>query len=760
MRKIVLVLFSTAILLSSFVITPARAVSLGATVGEGFVDFAVYSENATRIEVWLYEKPGSTKPARTALLKKGSDSVWKIRVEDVAEGAYYGYRAWGPNWPYAESWKPGTETGFISDVDSAGNRFNPNKLLIDPYARTISHDPIGDGNNYRSGPKGREIDSAPFTGKSIAVDLSDYDWQGDKPLNYDIKDCVIYETHVRGTTKTRPLQLPPTSAGSYIGITKLIPYFKNLGITSVELLPVFETINDQNDDANRGDDNYWGYMTLNYFSPDRRYSADKSFKGPIDEFRDMVREFHKAGIEVILDVVYNHTGEGGLWGINGKPNPNYANILSFRGIDNRTYYQLTRDNQFYYDNTGCGGNMRMTHPIVQKFIIDSLTYWVEEMHVDGFRFDLASVLGNSVDNHGYNFDYNHPLLRAITEKLPKTKMIAEPWAIGGNSYQVGGFPTAWKEWNGKYRDVVRKAILMEDNTMGDLAKRICGSSELYAHNGRPASFGVNFITAHDGLTLFDVCAYDHRSNNLTWPYGPSDGGEDHNNSKNWGTEAMKLQQVRNFATILMVSRGTPMMLGGDEFGRTKRGNNNTYNLDSVANWFDWDLMKNRKPMVYFWSSLIRFRRSHPALCSDRYLVGKDSADADDRIPDIQWHGPGYNKPSWSGSTHAFAFRLDGSKEETGGRKDAGDLYIAVNLWKDDIHFQLPPNHKGKAWHRVADTASWATAGGTINNNFSEPDKMEKISDGSWANTDSGSFEGNETYEYGVNAHSIIILMEK
>jgi glycogen operon protein len=735
-----------------FAASNASFAKFGAVVKDWGVEFSIYSENATRVELWLFERPSHKRPIATYNLKKYSNHTWKVKVEGLDDGIYYGYRMWGPNWVYEEDFKPGTEIGFICDVDDRGNRFNPNKLLIDPYAKTISHDPIGDGNKYRSGKKGREFDTAAITGKAIVVS-DEYDWEGDRPLNYKMKDCIIYETHVRGLTKNRPLQISASQAGTYKSMIKLIPYFKSLGITSVELLPVQETINDQNSDSNHGDDNYWGYMTLNYFSPDRRYSSDKSFDGPVREFKDMVKAFHKAGIEIILDVVYNHTGEGGIWGVNGKPNKNFANILSFRGVDNQTYYELTNDRQFYYDNTGCGGNLRVTHPYIQQFVIDSLKYWVKEMHVDGFRFDLASVLGNTVDNHGFHFDKNHPLLQNITKALPRTKMIAEPWAIGGNSYQVGGFPSSWKEWNGKFRDVMRTAVLMHNNTIGDLAKRLCGSAELYAHNNRPASFGVNFVTAHDGLTLFDVCAYDHKQNGQAFPYGPSDGGENHNNCKDWGDLAK--QQVRNFAALLLLSRGTPMLLGGDEFGRTKRGNNNTYNLDSVCNWFDWKRMKKNKDLVTYWSRFIKFRRSHYGLASERYFVGKDHDG--DRLPDIQWHGSEYNKADWGSRSHTLAFRIDGSKEETGGRKNCPDLYVMINLWKNKINFQLPPNHNGKQWHRVCDTDGWATADF---NNFAKPGEEVEITDGSWNGLTDRTFKGNESYNYGVNNHSVVILMEK
>jgi glycogen operon protein len=376
------------------------------------------------------------------------------------------------------------------------------------------------------------------------------------------------------------------------------------------------------------------------------------------------------------------------------------------------------------------------------------------MHVDGFRFDLASVLGNTVDNHGFHFDANHPLLKKITQLLPKTKMIAEPWAIGGNSYQVGGFPSDWKEWNGKFRDSMRSAVLMHKNTIGDVAKRLSGSSELYAHNNRPPSFGVNLVTAHDGLTLFDVCAYDHKNNNQAWPFGPSDGGEEHNHSKDW--KSLRHQQVRNFAALLLLSKGTPMLLGGDEFGRTKRGNNNTYNLDSLCNWFDWNLMKKNKALVTYWSRLIKFRRSHGALSSNRYFSGRDNGDSDDDLPDVEWHGPNYKKPDWSASSHTLAYRLDGSREETGASKNAPDLYIMINLYNKNIDFQLPPNHGSKKWHRTADTAIWAEDF----NNFTKPGEEHEISDGSWTDLNASAFHGNESYIYGVNSHSIVILMEK
>lgn len=731
----------------------------GAILKENGVQFRVYSENAEKVMLCLFERPNEGVPVKNFEMKKSGKGDWSVFIPDISAGTYYGYRAWGPNWTYDESWKPGSEAGFVCDVDAAGNRFNPNKLLIDPYAKTISHDPRGDGRVFASGPDNRIIDSAPKAPKSVVIS-DEFDWQGDKQITYPINKSVIYEVHVRGFTQNPNSGVNQKLRGTYRGLVEKIPHLKKLNIDAVELLPVQETVNDQNMDENYGDDNYWGYMTLNYMSPDRRYSSDKSFDGPVKEFKYMVRELHKAGIKVILDVVYNHTGEGGIWRVNGKEAPDVANLLSFRGLDNQTYYQLCNDKRYYYDCTGCGGNVRVTHPYTQSFIVDTLRYWIDEMHVDGFRFDLASVLGNKVDQQGYDFDKFHPLLNKIANIRKNIPMVAEPWAAGGsNSYQVGGFPAEWYEWNGLYRDALRESIVMKENTIGRLASALCGSRDLYGDDGRTAGHSINFIAAHDGMTMYDLTRYNHKVNNQAYPYGPSDGGNDSEVSKDWGNEALRQQQVRNFGLLLMLSRGTPMLLGGDEFARTQRGNNNTYNLDTVCNWYDWDLVKTNKHIFEFFSGLIKLRRSHPAFFTDRFPLGKDHGDGDG-IPDIQWSGTNYLKPDWGGNSHAIAYRLDGSKEETGDKKDDNDFYVAVNLWNSKMDFQLPPNHQGKKWHRVLDTDNWAVKSTSIANNIHPEGKEAPISDGSWIDLKAGSFEGNETYKYGVNGHSIVVFIEK
>ncbi len=473
--------------------------------------FGLFSARATRIEVYLYDRPFGADERLRRVLDKGAEGRWSttISAEDLTAASltgvvYYGYRVWGPNWPYVPSWRKGTLDGFVADVDADGNRFNPNKLLLDPYAREMSHDPVGpswrDGGIYASGPTHRQRDSGPAASKGILLQ------GGDGPSEVDVgtrpvralKDEVIYEVHVRGLTMADP-SVPPALRGTYAGAALKADFLRALGVTAIELLPIHETQNDQNDiDVGTGGDNYWGYSTLSFFAPDRRYAHDRSPGGPTRELRAMVKAFHDRGIKVYLDVVYNHTGEGGVW--NGSSG-DVASLLSFRGIDNATYYELTNDGRFYYDNTGVGGNVNAAEPAVRDLIIDSLRYWSWEMGMDGFRFDLASVLGNACKRDCFRFDKLDPgnaLNRAVRE-LPArpvaggagVDLIAEPWAIGGDSYQVGGFPSGWAEWNGMYRDTVRRVqnkLGIDRVTMGQLAARLAGSSDLYGDDGRRPAF--------------------------------------------------------------------------------------------------------------------------------------------------------------------------------------------------------------------------------------------------------------------------------
>ena len=548
--------------------------------------FRIYSSRATRIELHLYADANESPAAATYVLTRDAANVWSVtvpvadlRAAGIDGPVFYGYRAWGPNWPYVANWTAGSPAGFVADVDASGNRFNPNKLLLDPYALEVSHDPINPRNNDRtvfaSGESYRALDSGPKAPKGIVL-MVDRSSTGTKPTRAQ-KDDIIYEVHVRGLTENDP-DIPADARGTYRGAALKAGYLSRLGVTAVEFLPVQETPNDANDvtpDSTAGD-NYWGYATLAYFAPDRRYASDHLPGGPTREFKAMVKAFHDAGIKVLIDVVYNHTGEGGAW--NAADKTTYS-LLSFRGLDNPTYYSLTADMQFSFDNTGVGGNFNTYNAVAQDLIVDSLAYWREVMGVDGFRFDLAPILGNTCDHGCFRFDKLDPstaLNRIVRELGPRpagggegVDLIAEPWAIGDGTYQVGGFPAGWSEWNDKYRDDLRRAqnkLGVANVSVATLATRFAGSSDLYQNNGRSPWNSINFIDAHDGLTLKDVYSCNGKNNNQPWPFGTSDGGTDDNNS--WdqgGAAADQRHAARTALALLLLSAGTPMIVGGDEY---------------------------------------------------------------------------------------------------------------------------------------------------------------------------------------------------
>lgn len=719
-------------------ITPARAdidsQHLGAAYDatKGSITFRVYSSRATRIELDLFAVAYGAPEVATYLPTKDGNDVWSVTVPVSALQAagingtvFYGYRAWGPNWPYDASWTKGSATGFVTDVDAAGNRFNPNKLLFDPYALELSHDPINpnnsDGTVFASGASYRTLDSGPKTTKGIVL-ATDTSSTGAKPARAQ-KDDIVYEVHVRGLTEADP-SIPAAYRGTYRGAALKADYLAKLGVTAVEFLPVQETQNDANDVTpnSTAGVNYWGYSTLNYFAPDRRYAADRSPGGPTREFKAMVKAFHDLGIKVFIDVVYNHTGEGGAW--NAADKTTY-NLLSFRGLDNPTYYELTADDQFSWDNTGVGGNFNTDNPIAQNLIVDSLAYWRDAMGVDGFRFDLAAVLGSTCQQGCFNFnkmDPNNALNRIVRELPPRpaaggsgVDLIAEPWAIGGNSFQVGGFPTGWSEWNGLYRDTLREAqneLGVVPVSVATLARRFSGSSDLYQDNGRSPWNSVNFMVAHDGFTLKDLYSCDGPNNGQPWPYGPSDGGSTSNDSWDQGGAAPDQRRAaRTGFALLMLSAGTPMMTGGDEHLRSLNCNNNPYNLDSSGNWLNYTFTADQTNFGNFALRMIAFRKTHPALRPQRWYSSADNNG--NGMVQLQWYTPAgavADTAYWNGaSNHAIAWQIDASEFAD----PASAIYVAYNGWSGSVNFTLPSPGNGKNWYRVTDTCNWADGPDTV-----------------------------------------------
>ena len=766
MQQKLLAALITGVLAATLTGAPASAAINPNKLGAAYdatkanVTFKVYSGKATRIELYLYSTAtGTAEKARYVMTN--SSGIWSVTIptstlsgQGLSGTLYYGYRAWGPNWPYNTGWTKGSSVGFVSDVDAAGNRFNPNKLLSDPYALELSHDPTTSTNTngtiYASGALYRNIDSGNLAPKGIVL-AGDTQSIGVKPTRA-LKDDVVYEAHVRGLTMN-DTSITAAYRGTYKGAGLKAAWLASLGVTAIEFLPVQETQNDTNDNdpnSNSGD-NYWGYMTLNYFAPDRRYAYDKSPGGPTREFKEMVKAFHDNGIKVLVDVVYNHTGEGGAWSSTDKTT---YNITSWRGLDNPTYYSLTSDMQNSWDNTGVGGNYNTRNLVAQNLIVDSLAYWRDKLGVDGYRFDLASVLGNTCQHGCFNFDKmdaGNALNRIVAELPPRpaaggagVDLISEPWAIGGNSYQVGGFPSGWAEWNGGYRDIVRQAqnkLGSAPITTGQLATRFAGSSDLYGDDGRKPWHSINFITAHDGFTLKDLYSCNSKNNNQAWPWGPSDGGEDNNNS--WdqgGITGDQRKAARNGMALMMLSAGVPMIVGGDEALRTLNCNNNPYNLDSSANWLGWTRTTDQNNFQAFTKAMIAFRKAHPALRPANFYSSVDNNG--NVMEQLRWFKPDggvadatyFNNPD----NHAIAWRIDGS--EFGDAASA--IYVAHNAWSAQVNFTLPWAGTGKTWYRVTDTCSWAEGASQVNAPGSE------------------SPVGGENTNYGLCGRGTLVLIAK
>jgi glycogen operon protein len=679
----------------AFKVAAGRPHPLGATFepAAGGTNFALFSEHAARVELCLFDEPWGPEVARIALPKR-TGHVWHGLVSGVRPGQLYGYRVYGPYAP------------------RLGQRFNPAKLLIDPYARAIAgqvdwSQPVF---GYRFGRRSEDLtrdvrDSARGIPKCVVIDPA-FDWGDDRRPNTPFSETIIYETHVRGLTQQHP-EVPEPLRGTYAGLASppVLDYLRRLGVTAVELLPVHHFVNDQFL-VDRGLTNYWGYSTIGYFAPEARYAAAGPLGQQVVEFKQMVRALHAAGLEVILDVVYNHTAEGNHLGP----------TLSFRGLDNLAYYTLVPGQPRYYmDFTGTGNTLNVHHAQTLKLIADSLRYWVEEMHVDGFRFDLAVTLAR--EPHGYDkgasfFDILHQ-----DPVLSQVKLIAEPWDIGDHGYQVGNFPILWSEWNGRYRDNVRRFWRGDEGQVPQLASHLTGSSDLYAPGGRGPTASINFVTAHDGFTLRDLVSYNTKHNEANGENN-EDGHAD-NESWNCGVEgptddpdinALRARQQRNFLATLLLSQGVPMLLGGDEIGRTQHGNNNAYCQDNPISWYDWNLGDEQRALLEFTRRLIALRKEHPALRRAEFLTGEFLPAAD--IKDLTWlkvDGTEMTAAEWS-DPHArsLGMRLAGVPPEGAESDDpaAGTLLVLFNAYHEELPFVLPEaGAESTQWEVLLDTRS-------------------------------------------------------
>lgn len=670
---------------------PGSPFPLGATCENEGVNFAIYSENAEGIDLCLFNNENDKTEAYKIPLKERTHHVWHVFIPDLKAGQLYGYRVYGPYDP------------------QNGHRFNSNKLLIDPYAKAIAgsihwHDALFgyEFNHEQEDLSFSEIDSAPFIPKCVVIDPG-YDWEGDEAPKIPYHKTIIYEAHVKGLTMLHP-DIPEDIRGTYEAIAHpvCINYLKNLGITAIELMPVHHFVIDRTL-AENGLTNYWGYNTIGFFAPDVRYS--KGIMGEqVNEFKHMVKELHKAGIEVILDVVYNHTGEGNQFGP----------TLSYRGIDNASYYRLTDDRRFYMDYTGTGNTLNAMMPNVLRLITDSLRYWITEMHVDGFRFDLAATLArelHEVDRLGSFFDIIHqdPLISQV-------KLIAEPWDIGEGGYQVGKFPPGWAEWNGKYRDCIRDYWRGADSMLGEFAERFTGSSDLYRNDYRQPTASINFVTAHDGFSLNDLVSYNEKHNIANREN--NNDGESHNLSWNGGVEGptddaeiniLRDRQKRNFLTTLFLSQGVPMLLSGDEMGKTQKGNNNAYCQDNEISWLHWD--EADKDLLTFTQKLIAFTKKHPVFNRRGWFMGLPIKGIG--LHDIAWFLPeGKEMPeaNWSHDyAKSLAIFFNGEGIHPPGPKGEkimdDSFYIIFNAHHDEISFKLPPPRYGKKWVTVIDTTN-------------------------------------------------------
>jgi glycogen operon protein len=643
-----------------------RSAPLGAVVVDGGVNFSLFSRTAAAVELLLFDRGDDAAPSRIVRLDPVENRTyhyWHVFVPGIVAGQLYGYRVGG------------------ASVPERGLRFDPTKILLDPYGRGVVVP-----KDYDREAAAAEGENTASAMKSIVVDPSTYDWQGDKPLQRPSARSIIYEMHVGGFTRHPSSGVCEKARGTYAGLIDKIPYLQKLGITAVELLPVFQF---DAQDCPRGKVNYWGYAPVSFFAPHQAYSSRRDALGPVDEFRDMVKALHRAGVEVILDVVFNHTAEGDHRGP----------TLSFRGIDNPTYYILEAGGVRYGNYTGCGNTLNANHPVVRRMIVDSLRYWVEQMHVDGFRFDLASILSRDASGQ----PLPHPPVLWDIESDPAlagTKLIAEAWDAAG-LYQAGSFVgDAWKEWNGRFRDDVRDFFRGESGSVRHIADRLVGSPEIYGHEAREAEQSVNFVTCHDGFTLNDLVSYNEKHNEANGEDN-RDGAND-NRSWNCGVEGptdnpmverLRNRQVKNLLAVTLLSLGTPMILMGDEVRRTQRGNNNAYCLDDEPNWLDWTLL-DKHADVHRFVSLLNARRQLRDVEHERQRVSINDMLRDARK---SWHGVRLDQPDWSDDSHSVA--LCGEL-----RKEGLQFHLILNAYWEPLNFELPELEAQTSWRRWIDTA--------------------------------------------------------
>jgi glycogen operon protein len=671
---------------------PGNPYPLGATWDGYGVNFALYADNATKVELCLFDSPGDENEYSRIKLVERSHHIWHAYFPDLKPGQLYAYRVHGNYEPHN------------------GHRYNPNKVLIDPYAKaiagTIDWDDALFGyevGNPDADSSFSKLDSAPYLPKCVVID-SHFNWGMDRPPKIPYHKSIIYETHVKGFTQLHP-DIPKEIRGSYAALAHpvTINYLRALGITAVELMPVHHFVADR-DLKERGLTNYWGYNTIGFFAPDARYSSSGVLGEQVLEFKNMVKELHKANIEVILDVVYNHTAEGNHMGP----------TLSFKGIDNASYYRLTEDKRYYMDYTGTGNTLNANLPNVLRLMMDSLRYWITEMHVDGFRFDLASTLArelHEVNRLSAFFDIIHqdPIISQV-------KLIAEPWDVGEGGYQVGKFPPDWAEWNGKYRDCLRDYWRGADSMLGDFAARLTGSPDLYQNDYRRPTASINFITAHDGFTLEDLVSYNEKHNEANGEDNMD--GENHNRSWNCGKEGptddpeilqLRKKQKRNFITTLFLSQGVPMLVAGDELGRTQRGNNNAYCQDNEISWIDWENADFE--FLKYIQKVIHLAKNHPAFCRPRWFQGRPIKGVG--VEDIAWFLPNGDEMSEEHWNNDFAkslgIYLNGRAIHAVGPKGEritdDSFYLIFNAHHEPLEFVLPTQKYGKEWYKILDTAA-------------------------------------------------------